>query len=579
MSQNCFELLDNPIFLHFLNRELWETENIQFSDEELCSIVLTALLSTTSYVYIGHALLLEAVLKYPKTAELLIEMEKFGYVCLVGNDFNINNFMSRRQELYRHDKKKYSIYFQDNLKGVPWPKNPVISNMDTTTILSETFVKIANDREVDDDYKIYKFTSHDRNFLGRRMEYQKRSKIAVTKKLFSTAVIPVKAENNIRRLIIQIFNKRYCNEFGGVCITGIPRLTYYDQFQNTSIFYNYTIMWEILKALKAFSGDFSNIKEQLLRFRENKGFKICLLEIRKFLSGIIEMQYPIAYLITFIRTVLKNKFCIGDDCEKIALKLWTISNELSKKYEEFKRGYEKMSNNVKRILIISASVLEYRVLRDCAKKRKYIFSDIDTNLDDCSYAECLAKDGVQVFLVRTDMGSLNAAHTMELLNNSIKPDFVIVGGICVGLRKKEQKISQLLISKQIHDYDIQKIANGKRILRGTTLPANRYLYDKCILECFDMATDEYDDGLILSANILSNDIDLVKQMKEDKPDAIGYEMEGTGISYICNIFHNRWIMIKAISDWGFGKKDSDQQKAALKSYEFIFNVIEKRMNF
>lgn len=116
-------------------------------------------------------------------------------------------------------------------------------------------------------------------------------------------------------------------------------------------------------------------------------------------------------------------------------------------------------------------------------------------------------------------------------------------------------------------------------MRGVTLPANRYLYDKCILETYDMAEDEYDEGLIISANILVNDKKLIQQMVADKPDALGYEMEGAGISYISNIFRNRWIMVKAISDWGFEKRNKEQEEAAVKSYEFIFNVIEKRMQF
>ena len=38
-------------------------------------------------------------------------------------------------------------------------------------------------------------------------------------------------------------------------------------------------------------------------------------------------------------------------------------------------------------------------------------------------------------------------------------------------------------------------------------------------------------------------------------------------------------MIKGISDWGFKKGNSHQQEAALKSYEFIFKLIKKRMIF
>lgn len=577
--QRDFICNDKPIFLHFLNREICETENIRLNDDELYSMVLIALLSTTSYVYVGHALVLENMIKYPKTISLLMSMEKWGYVYLVGNDFNVNNYISRRQELYRYDKKKYSMYFQDNIEKLPWPNNPIITYVDTTNILYETFVKIANDIKVDDEFSMHKISPHDKNRLGKRMDYQKQSKVAVTKALFNKTMISNAGKEDIRKLIIQIYNRRYCDEFNGTYLTGIPGLTYYDQFEKTGLFYNYIILREFFKALRILSEYYFCENEKLLCLFENRYYGVLLNEVRRFLSGICKMNYSIPQTILFIRSCLKNQFAGTDSCEDIIIKLLSISNSLKKNNYFFKEGYDVMSEENKRILIISASVLEYRVLRECAIKNGYTFTDVDTNLDEFSYAECLTLDEKKIFLARTDMGALNAAHTIDVLNRTINPDFVIVGGICVGLRKKEQKLAQLLISKQIHDYDLQKVANGNRILRGTTIPANRYLYDKCILECYDMPDDEYDEGLIISANILVNDREMINQMVKDKPDAIGYEMEGAGISYICNIFNNRWIMIKGISDWGFKKGNSHQQEAALKSYEFIFKLIKKRMIF
>ena len=213
MSQGYFDLLNRPIFLHFLNREICETENVQFSDDELQSIVMMAMLSTTSFVYIGHAIVLENMARYPKTTSILMEMEKYGYICLVGNAFSINNFLSRRRELYRYDKKKYNVYFEDKIDSLPWPQNPIITNVDTTKILSKTFIKIANDMAVADELKTYSLDKKDKEKLAEKMEYQKRRKIAVTKKLFAKSKISREGKVRIHRLIIQIYNKRYVEEF------------------------------------------------------------------------------------------------------------------------------------------------------------------------------------------------------------------------------------------------------------------------------------------------------------------------------------------------------------------------------
>ncbi len=49
-------------------------------------------------------------------------------------------------------------------------------------------------------------------------------------------------------------------------------------------------------------------------------------------------------------------------------------------------------------------------------------------------------------------------------------------------------------------------------------------------------------------------------MKTRFPEAIGGEMEGTGLQSSCHRDKIEWILIKGICDWGYDKQSEDKQK-------------------
>lgn len=63
-------------------------------------------------------------------------------------------------------------------------------------------------------------------------------------------------------------------------------------------------------------------------------------------------------------------------------------------------------------------------------------------------------------------------------------------------------------------------------------------------------------------------------LREEFPDAIGGEMEGSG-AYEAATLDNKpdWIVVKAISDWGYEKTNAKQPLAARNAAEFVIHVI------
>lgn len=72
-------------------------------------------------------------------------------------------------------------------------------------------------------------------------------------------------------------------------------------------------------------------------------------------------------------------------------------------------------------------------------------------------------------------------------------------------------------------------------------------------------------GLIISGNTLSDSKSFIEELINSFPDAIGGEMEGSGLQSSCHRDSKEWIIIKGICDWGYDKqhpnKERDQQVA------------------
>jgi nucleoside phosphorylase len=80
-------------------------------------------------------------------------------------------------------------------------------------------------------------------------------------------------------------------------------------------------------------------------------------------------------------------------------------------------------------------------------------------------------------------------------------------------------------------------------------------------------------GLLLSANTLVNSAVLRAKLKALEPDAIGGEMEGAG-AYAAGAKRKvDWVVAKAIADWGAGKTDDWQVRAARAAARFVLHVV------
>ncbi len=86
-------------------------------------------------------------------------------------------------------------------------------------------------------------------------------------------------------------------------------------------------------------------------------------------------------------------------------------------------------------------------------------------------------------------------------------------------------------------------------------------------------------GLILSGEKLVDNIDFRDQLLEIEPEAIGGEMEGSGLYAACQNAKVDWILVKSICDWADGRKkssdsDTNQRNAAHNAASFVLHALK-----
>jgi len=245
---------------------------------------------------------------------------------------------------------------------------------------------------------------------------------------------------------------------------------------------------------------------------------------------------------------------------------------------------DNIENQSKKVLIVTATQIEAKTFFSIfEKKRKKAVSNSIKNITYWNFGQI---GNSSIFMIKqSDMGSLKVSGSMLTINEAIdtlNPDYIIMVGIAYGLKKDKQEIGQILISRELENYESAKILRKEKIPRAPKIPAGTLLKDR-----FDNASIKYkkskvEMGFIVSGDSLVDSKEFVDELKDRYPEAIGGEMEGTGLQSSCEKQKKEWILIKGICDWGYNKqhpnKDKDQELAINNVCDFLIYTL-KNFNF
>ncbi len=211
-------------------------------------------------------------------------------------------------------------------------------------------------------------------------------------------------------------------------------------------------------------------------------------------------------------------------------------------------------------------------------------------LGDRLYHDLGEINGTTVYHAISEMGSGGSGgmqQTVEKAIAALDPGAVIAVGIAFGVNEEEQEIGDIIVSKLLRLYELQRVGKTRIVLRGARPDASPRLMSH--FRAFSQTKwkgQRVRFGVMLTGEKLVDNADYRKQLVKFESEAEGGEMEGAGL-YVSS-YDNKvdWIVIKAICDWADGNKGVDkagrQKLAAKNAAEFVVKSLEyaplKRQN-
>lgn len=190
----------------------------------------------------------------------------------------------------------------------------------------------------------------------------------------------------------------------------------------------------------------------------------------------------------------------------------------------------------------------------------------------------------RTYLVQaTGMGPSGVRSCIEDGIGALTPCALILVGIAFGLQPERQQIGDILLSRQVQDYDPQRwgIGADQEVVihsRGNRVTASEWLLDRFTAgkHCWK-GTAQIQTGLLLSGSLLVDHPDVRDRLRHLAPEALGGEMEAATLCDVAQRHHVSWIVVKAIADHADGTKrqhEQDHQRlAAEHAAQFVFHVI------
>lgn len=241
---------------------------------------------------------------------------------------------------------------------------------------------------------------------------------------------------------------------------------------------------------------------------------------------------------------------------------------------------EQRSLHMADVLLVTVTEIETKAILEVFSASTRCF------IDEKTYYDFGAVSGARIYMMRSEMGIGGPGGASLTIAEGIKvlcPSSVIMVGIAFGMRQ-EQHIGELLVSRQIMEYELQRVSthvDGQTYIlpRGDRVSASIRLLDRFRDAALSWQGKKIHFGLLLSGAKLVDSQEFKKHLQAIEPEAIGGEMEGAGLYAAAQRSKVDWILVKGICDWADGNKQRNkiryQQQAASQAAQFTLHVIQQ----
>ncbi|AEH47092.1 5'-methylthioadenosine/S-adenosylhomocysteine nucleosidase [Parageobacillus thermoglucosidasius] len=194
--------------------------------------------------------------------------------------------------------------------------------------------------------------------------------------------------------------------------------------------------------------------------------------------------------------------------------------------------------------IIGAMEEEVTILREQMEGRE------ETVIANCEFSTGRL-NGVDVILLKSGIGKVNAAMATAVLLERFRPDYVINTGSAGGFLST-LNVGDVVISTEVVHHDVDVTAFGYEYGQVPGMPA-RYQADKTLIDIAKRSAQEINDvqvvtGLIATGDSFMNDPARVEFVRSKFPELCAVEMEAAAIAQVCTQFAVPFVIIRALSD-------------------------------
>lgn len=565
------------IYLHIFDREFRAFTNSKLSDEDACTTVLIGSLLSSS-PYAGMANLMESQPDLPKAVELFCELESIREAVIVSSTSYPDEFIEGRRRLYYDDRDRYPMYFDSN-KGLLLPKYSVPLQDSTTTILEN---KLSNALREENAPR------HLNNAADIRKAILNRDESGITIGILGKhTTLEPRDRRWLGQQISLAYTERYMRVLDGALIKGIPNVsTVVDDLSKAYYYYDLYYPFFSNTVLRHINREKSSgcIVEQLALLKQREGYWDMVDYYNDIVKSLVSLfakdnapgceQFAALRCFDLVKKYIFPKLAMPKEFnaqQYLFLLRAALQNIKEKEKIEIIMEQEK---NIKKLLYLVATDTEYDKVFEYYKQKNGCKPEAFV-IGDYTYRDLGVIGSTHVYLLKTKMGAKGVGGSIKAVSeaaNSLKPDYMIMVGIGFGLKEKDQKIGDIMVASAIEDYGTFKQKKGVTIQRGDRIQSNPILMNRFADSKLEWEKSAVHTGLILTNDILVDDENLVKYLQQNYPDAIGGEMEGCG--FLAN-YNEKWILVKAICDFGHNKSNDHQVDAAQNAIEYVDMTLSK----
>ncbi|MFN7249172.1 MAG: 5'-methylthioadenosine/S-adenosylhomocysteine nucleosidase [Anaerobacillus sp.] len=193
-------------------------------------------------------------------------------------------------------------------------------------------------------------------------------------------------------------------------------------------------------------------------------------------------------------------------------------------------------------------------------------------------------NGIDVVLLKSGIGKVNAAIGTTLLIEKYNPNYIINTGSAGGF-EQSLKVGDIVISTEVRYNDVDATVFGYEFGQVPRMPAF-YTPNDRLVSIAEKSAHEVGvhsvKGLILSGDSFMSDERRVAELKDRFVNAYCAEMEAGAIAQVCYQFDCPFVIIRSLSDiaGSDAKMSYDQflQKAAVNSANLVLLMLEHIKN-